>query len=155
ADVAEGLREWFDLHDGADWNQGSGDILPFCLLLGMEDSIGQSQLIRQIWTEQEDPSHISAAMAQPAGEIAATWLPAYVMIGDDTCGGGLFIDLRDGERKGCIRFWDKTEADDGAIETSSLTELISGVTDSIRNRTPICQHVATVVDGRINWEFDE
>lgn len=48
-----------------------------------------------------------------------------------------------------------TRPRNSAIEASRLTEPISVITDSIRNRTPVCQHVATLVDGHIDWEFDE
>lgn len=44
------------------------------------------------------------------------------MIGADGMGGGLFVDLRPGAHHGCVRFWDKVDADyDAMLRRVSLT----------------------------------
>ncbi|MDP9394255.1 MAG: SMI1/KNR4 family protein [Actinomycetota bacterium] len=76
--------------------------------------------------EDDDPA------GQEAGTVAGTWLDSYVYIGLAGMGGGVFVDLRPGPLRGCVRFWDKVEADDdgddGGVVASSFTDLLHRVT---------------------------
>jgi len=105
------VSEWFGLHAGAT-PFFDGQLLPFNTVLSLPDAVEATRLSRSIWWRHEHVDR-AAAERQPAGTTAHTWPASYVYIGQDGTGGGIFVDQRPGPLHGCVRFWDKVEADNG------------------------------------------
>ena len=150
------LNEWFGLHDGAGY-ASNGKVLPINFLVSLDEAIDLTTMTREIYSEFEDGrGHAAEAERSVAGAVARTWLRRYVYIGNDTMGGGLFVDIRSGPRQGCVRKWDDTEADDdygrGPI-AASLADLVTNVAASVRTGTPITQmpYRAIIQDGQLDW----
>jgi cell wall assembly regulator SMI1 len=159
-DLNDELREWFGLHDGAGY-EWSGQVLPMNFLIGVAEAIELTAMTREIWSEFDDDRELAAAAEEaPAGTVARTWLPQYVYIGNDSMGGGFFVDLRSGPLQGCVRNWDKTEADDNFGEgpvTTDLASLIKAVHGSLRagERAEGLPYRAVVEDGQLSWAGGE
>jgi hypothetical protein len=102
------VRTWFGLHDGAWSNLDGGMLVPENLLLSQDEAITTTQMLADIWDDfepgQTPDTNGDVALA---GEVIGTWLPGYLMIGNDAVAGGFFLDLRGGPRHGCTRLWDK------------------------------------------------
>jgi cell wall assembly regulator SMI1 len=148
------LREWFALHDGAEPFFG-GQVLPFNSVLGLSVAVDSVLLTRRIWGSEEFVDR-AAADRDPAGTVAGTWLASYVYIGQDGMGGGLFVDLRPGPLQGCVRFWDKVEADDRPTVAVGITELLLAVQAAIvAGGGDIGGWSPCVVDGLIEWSVPQ
>lgn len=150
------LAEWFSLHDGAGY-ETHGQLLPINFLVSLDEAIKLTTMTREICAEfEEEREHAVGAEQSAAGTVARTWLPEYVYIGNDTMGGGLFVDIRSGALQGCVRNWDDTEADDdygrGPI-AASLAALITMVSANLRTGAPIAQmpYRAVTRDGQLDW----
>jgi cell wall assembly regulator SMI1 len=143
------LAEWFGLHDGAD-PFFHGQLLPFNSVLGLRAAVDGVLGTRQIWWSGDD-DHL-AWDDEPAGTVANTWLTRYVYLGQDGMGGGVFADLRPGPLHGCIRFWDKTDADDQPHIADSLTGLLAGVHRAIATGGgDVGGWTPSIVDGVVEW----
>lgn len=150
------LDEWFSLHDGAgdEWH---ARLLPINFLLSVAKAIKRTKTTREIFSQFTDHRDEAVEAEQSdAGTVAGTWLLQYVYVGDDTCGGGLFVDIRSGPLQGCVREWDKTEWDydygHGPV-AANLAALITMVSASVRTGAPIAQmpYRAVTQDGRLEW----
>lgn len=150
------LDEWFGLHDGAGY-ESHGQVLPINYLLSVDEAIKLTVMTREIFSEFEDYREQAVEAEQAdAGTVAGTWLPQYVYIGNDTMGGGLFVDIRPGPLQSCVRNFDDTEADDdyghGPI-AANLAALVTMVSESVRTGAPIAQlpYRAVIQDGQLDW----
>jgi cell wall assembly regulator SMI1 len=147
----EELRSWFGLHRGFDpWT--AGQIFPFNTAVDLPTAVEDTLLRRRIW--QADPleeQDLEQLTGQPPGRIARTWLDAYVVLAKDGMGGGLFVDLRPGLLHGCVRWWDKVDADDFDILSTSVAALVTDVTHSLRTGESVGGWVPHLVDGVIDW----
>jgi len=148
------LVTWFGLHGGSGYTFNC-TVLPFCMALDLRGAVSDSVMIRDIWAgisadDDVDPGDES----QLAGSVVYTWPNEYLLIGADGGGGGLFVDQRPGPLQGCVRWWDKVEADNAAedVAAASLLHLIAGLAPAVRNRTPIAGWVPSVVDGALDWD---
>ena len=150
------LREWFSLHDASGLRFDTV-LLPEAVIMSPREAADDSRMIRDIWAENdaEWDGGQERDTENSAGQVAHTWLPEYVMVGSDGCGGGLFVDTRSGPQQGCVRWWDKTEADDdygdGPI-ASSLSQLLRAVLASVRSGRPVVHGLAARIrDERLEW----
>jgi cell wall assembly regulator SMI1 len=149
-DLTAEVREWFALHDGVA-PFFDGQVLPFNSVLSLPAAVDSVLLTRSIWWAHELVDH-AVKDREPAGTIAGTWLASYVYVGQDGMGGGLFADLRRGPSHGCIRFWDKVDADDSWLVAASITDLLAAVHSAITaGGGNIGGWTPTVVDGVIDW----
>jgi hypothetical protein len=148
------LVTWFGLHGGSGYTFDCA-ILPFCTALDLPSAVSESVMIRDIWQEggQNLDVDLEDEEARTAGSVVCTWPDEYLLIGANGAGGGLFVDQRPGPRQGCVRWWDKVEADNsGELAAVSLLHLITDLAPAIRNRTPIASWVPEVVDGVLDWD---
>jgi cell wall assembly regulator SMI1 len=148
------VREWFALHSGVGRSWG-GELLPGRLIMSPAEAVRTSRMIYEIWSEFSETADFAEQNPGVAGDVAYTWLREYVMVGDDMCGGGLFVDTRSGPLQGCVRQWDKTEADDdygnGPV-ARSLAALLESALASVREGSPtVYGLVAEMTDGKISW----
>lgn len=151
------LVTWFGLHGGSGHSFDCA-ILPFCMALDLPNAVSDSVMIRDIWQENTDDLDVDLEDEEyrMAGSVVFTWLNEYLMIGADGGGGGLFIDQRPGPDQGCVRWWDKVEADcHEGYAAVSLPQLITDLAPAIRDRTPIAGWVPVVVDGALDWIVPE
>lgn len=147
------LVTWFGLHGGSG-NSFECEILPACMAAKLSDAVNYSVGIRDIWRESAEDFGADVNEVQPAGSVVMYWPDEYLMIGMDGSGGGLFVDQRPGPLQGCVRWWDKVEADDASREVAaiSLLQLITDLAPAIRDRTPIAGWLPVVADGELGWD---
>jgi len=147
----EELRSWFALHGGFDpW--GAGQVFPFNTAVDLAAAVDHTLLTRSIWQANLfDEQDLGQLGRQPPGSVARTWLDAYVVIAQDGTGGGLFVDLRPGILHGCVRWWDKVDADDFEVLATSVAALLTDVTYSLRTGASVGGWAPRFVDGIIDW----
>jgi cell wall assembly regulator SMI1 len=151
APLNDELRSWFGLHSGFDpWM--AGQIFPFNTAVDLSTAVKDTLSRRRIWQanllEEQDLEQLTG---QPPGTVAHTWLDAYVALTQDGMGGGLFVDLRPGLLHGCVRWWDKVDADDLGVLATSVAALITDVSHSLRTGASVGGWVPHLVDGIIDW----
>lgn len=116
----------------------------------IEDSIMRHQIATEIWSD-EPPGDI-------AGQPEHAWSRGFLALTSDSMGGALFIDLREGEMRGCVRDWDKV---DGSVQhMASLwtgpAALLESVLLALTSVEPFDRYfVPVVVDGRLEWQFQD
>ncbi len=146
------LVTWFGLHGGSGFTFDCA-ILPFGMALDLPDAVSSSMMRRRIGDESVDDLDLDAEEAEMAGSMVFTWRDEYLMIGEAGDGGGMFVDQRPGPDQGCVRWWDKVEADcREGYAAISLLQLITDLAPAVRNRTPIAGWVPEVVDGALDWD---
>ena len=151
------VTTWFTLHDGTGSDLDTGMVLPENLMLSQSAAVISTRMIREIWAGQ--PVGMTAETEGDvalAGEAMGTWLPEYLMIAEDAVAGGLFLDLRNGPLHGCVRRWDKGEADTWGTAGRSLAALIKQVSRALSSDTGLIDDLrAVVTDGAVTWEAAE
>lgn len=151
------LVTWFGLHGGSEYTFDC-TILPFCMALDLPGAVSESVMIRDIWRENlmiPDADH-EAGELQTAGSVVFTWPDEYLLIGADGSGGGLFVDQRPGPEQGCVRWWDKVEADShDEVAAANIGQLITDLASAVRHRTPVAGWVPEVNDGVLDWDVHE
>lgn len=150
------LVTWFGLHGGSG-HTFECTILPACMALDLPSAVDESVMIRGIWEETREVFGVDldSEEARTAGSVVWTWPDEYLMIGADGSGGGLFVDQRPGPLQGCVRWWDKVDADahgGEGPEAASLLQLVTNLAAAVRNRTPIGYYIPVVVDGELDWD---
>jgi hypothetical protein len=146
------LVTWFGLHGGSGYSFHC-TILPFCMALDLPGAVSGSVMNRDSWQKTMEDFDLQAEGSWMAGSVVLGWPKEYVLIGADGGGGGLFIDQRPGPDQGCVRWWDRIDADNnGEHAAVSLLELITDLTPAIRDRTPVAGWVPEVVDGALDWD---
>jgi cell wall assembly regulator SMI1 len=149
------VRAWFELHDGSGWSFDGGLFLPDNFILGVDDAIRITSQLREVSAGDPAPgeSMVTSGDPQIAGNIAGTWLPGYLAIGDDTCGGNVFVDLREGPRQGCVRYHTDEQGDEFEEIATSLARLLEQIVLSLRTGAP-CQpgdSVPIAQGGVLEW----
>ena len=120
-------------------------------MLSLPDAVEATRLSRSIWWRHEHVDR-AAAERQPAGTTAHTWLASYVYIGQGGTGGGIFVDQRPGPLHGCVRFWDKVEADNGRPVAASITDLLTAIRTAVTtDDTDVAGWTALIDNDVIDW----
>ncbi|MDP9829640.1 SMI1/KNR4 family protein [Kineosporia succinea] len=146
------LVTWFGLHGGCT-PAYHGSPLPRCGLLNLDRAIDNTEMIHEIWNLTSDVD-LTSDEARTAGQTMGTWMDEYVLIAENGSGGGLFVDQRPGPLQGCVRYWDKVDADEDPVVSPGLVPFLSDVTTSVRDLTPLplMRAVPVVTDGVLAWE---
>lgn len=163
--VPDLVLAWFALHDGVAWGSPpvptiAGSVLPFATPLSVHESVRDTLMIHEIWSASDDALEFDRQNPGDdprrlhAGHSVGTWLDEYLLIAADGMGGGIFIDLRPGPLHGCLRNWDKVDADGYGDElvAESLPDLLGAVRAGLRTRAPVAGWVPTVNEGAIDWD---
>jgi len=144
------VSEWFGCTP-APRRSSNGQLLPFNTVLSLPDAVEATRLSRSIWWRHEHVDR-AAAERQPAGTTAHTWLASYVYIGQGGTGGGIFVDQRPGPLHGCVRFWDKVEADNGRPVAASITDLLTAIRTAVTtDDTDVAGWTALIDNDVIDW----
>ncbi|WP_093084071.1 SMI1/KNR4 family protein [Pseudonocardia oroxyli] len=102
----------------------------------------------------EDPYDVDRHEAQPAGTPAGIFIRSFLPIANDGSGGHLIVDLRDGDERGSIKYFDKVDADTGSRWWQSVEHLVTDVADGLQHGRMVQPYwTAEVEDGHLNWEI--
>lgn len=147
------LTTWFQIVEGSTLI-GTAELFPFNNVIGLDAAVAQTLLSRDIWGGKEarnDSDDLTVA-----GTPTWTFRPEYVFVGIDGMGGGLFVDLRPGPRHGCVRWWDKVDADACRLEplASGLTDLLERIAVALDGGAPVDGGTPVASDeGYLTWEL--
>jgi cell wall assembly regulator SMI1 len=127
--LPEDLRRWWSLADGV-----RAMVLclpPGCLPMSVADALAYRQLRLDLWARTGE----STASHDLAGEGSLPFLDRYLPIGDDTCGGYLYVDLRDGPLRGSVGWCSGEESHEGAV-WASTAQLLASVAEAMDGGVP-------------------
>ncbi|MDX6200469.1 MAG: hypothetical protein QOJ79_3620 [Actinomycetota bacterium] len=116
----------------------------------IEDTVMRREIADEIWSD--------APPGDGAGQPEHAWSGEFLALTSDNMGGALFIDLREGDMRGCIRAWDKV---DGSVQHraslwSGPAALLESVMSALTRAEPFDRYfVPAVVDGRLEWQFQD
>jgi cell wall assembly regulator SMI1 len=116
----------------------------------IEDSMMRHEISEEIWSD--------APPGDVAGQPEHAWSGQFLALTSDSMGGALFIDLREGDMRGCIRAWDKV---DGSVQHrasvwSGPAALLESAMSALTGVTPFDRFfVPAAVDGRLEWRFQD
>ncbi len=153
ASWTEELREFFALRDGqafrSEDDQFVGEVLPGVELLSLEQVVTRHKLCSEILHPIDDlgPDWPATVRAQHAGETAEMFVPEYIPFAEDGAGDFLYVDTREGEQQGCIRYFAAEAADEGGPLFGSLTEYGDSVRRSVESGSEHSYLVPSVTEG--------
>lgn len=156
----EELREFFSLHDGhafrSEDDEFLGEILPGVELLSLEQVVTRHKLCREMLhpIDYLGPDWPATVRSQHAGETAEMFVPAYIPFAEDGAGDFLYVDTREGEQQGCIRYFAAEAADEGGPLFGSLTEYVDSVRRSVESGDEHSYLVPSVTEGVLAWDVD-
>ncbi|MGK9269440.1 hypothetical protein KXR83_00415 [Williamsia muralis] len=152
------LREFYSLQAGRDADD-LGELLPQSELFGLERLLYEHSMMVELGQQMiaHDPEYYSLEGATgPAGAEAGVFLPAYIPIsGAD--GWLFYCDTRAGDNYGCIRQWDKYEADTAGPSWHSLTDMLTALRISITENSQLNEFSGSAgwwphnYDGQLTW----
>ncbi|MBL7500536.1 SMI1/KNR4 family protein [Frankia sp. CNm7] len=149
----EYVSEWWSLHDGVPRTHGV-EIFPGAFWpLGIREMI-ESRQGRVVHVE--DPSRLeiqARSESLPAGDHAWYFPRSFIPLAQDPTGCVLSLDLRAGEKHGCLKVWDR---DEGALLppiAPGLAQYLQEILDLLEGRTA-GQWVPVFGDGWLTWTFD-
>ena len=154
----EELVAWLRMSDGAGCSLDAG-VIPWVFVpLGVEHIVEYWRMLIEVADENVPADRIAAAAAQPAASVSAGFLRAWVPVAANFCGSYLFIDLRRGERRGCVG---KFDHDDGFTLPpiyNDIARMLDNIAFGLRTGRwvdpgdPEEDAVPTADDGRLRWE---
>lgn len=159
-DWPDDLVEFFCQHNGQDDAVDlAGSLLPAQDLFDVEAATAERTMMMEVWRDlaDSDPEYHSGgydalSVKHPeAGGSAGAFLPQYIPI-SGLDGYLYFCDVRPGPRRGCIRSYDKYEADEGEPTWGSITEMLVGLRRRIEDGSAVDGWEPRIVDGRVDWQ---
>jgi hypothetical protein len=168
------LIAWLTLNNGFGWQADFGRLIPFLYVpMGTDRMVRDREMLREV-TSSVFPNRDVAAEQEPAGTRSFEWLDAFLPIGDAGTDCTLFVDLREGDRHGCVGTFDYQSSGFSTPEWFSITEMLADVADALTLNQPALQdhgrrtHAATpfptqppygwtpyIDDGRLRWTLVE
>jgi cell wall assembly regulator SMI1 len=132
ADLADYLR----LADGTRHRWVRGSLIPTLYnLLPAEGMLSERKKWRQVYGEKRRPED-----DQPAGTRSDEWLDAFLPIADAAVGVSLFVDLRPGDRYGCVCEFDPESG--GHVSApwwTGVADMFEDVAEAMVNGRPALQ----------------
>ena len=124
----EDLRRWWLQADGI--NTMLSCLPPSCTPCSTTEALSDRQMSLKVWRELG----FSTASDGIAGEGSMPYLDLFLTIGDDHCGGYLYVDLREGPRRGGVGYCNGEENHDEPIweSTAHLLESVADAMDAGR-----------------------
>jgi cell wall assembly regulator SMI1 len=148
--------------DGQDGRVGL--VPPFYSLYSAREALNGRDVWMSAWNgvaEQVDPpqfaEYVARADQAPAGTPAkGAWLPRWLPIAGDGGGGNLFVDLRPGPARGCVREFTHGDGAGDAVLWDGVAPMLTDVAAGLTQDIPVHGYRAWVEDdGRISWDTDE
>jgi cell wall assembly regulator SMI1 len=147
--VPDFVGEWWALHDGIRRIHGATIFPGLFWPLGVKDTLDLRQLHLDIGTRTGGKAwEISNSL--PAGENAFVFPRAFVPLAVDGTGCILALDLRGGDRNGCVKIFDR---DDGALYSPvspSFSHYLQEVLDLLHGRV-VGRWTPQATDGWLDW----
>ncbi|MEU9874069.1 MULTISPECIES: SMI1/KNR4 family protein [unclassified Actinomadura] len=155
------LVAWWRLANGSasSWSHQRFDLLPGYCPFRIEHALDSRRVWWQVWHDQMIGEGLlteevfTKAQADPAGTEARMWLLAFLPIAGSG-GADLFVDLRSGPRRGCVREFDRVSTD-GEVRWGSVTAMLADIADALDNHGRIGGYEARPdEDGVLFWDRD-
>ncbi|MFI6095771.1 SMI1/KNR4 family protein [Lentzea sp. NPDC051213] len=152
------LAIWWRLTGGA----GHSDLLPpFYAPLSAEEALAAYEGLRTdpVLDEEEE-----------AGSRSGVFLPEFLPIAAAGTGDFLFVDLRTGDARGCVRDWARDDGSLGVTRWQGVAEMLADVADALVHDRPALRWHAeqaaarfftaatyepAVEDGTLRWVASE
>ena len=156
------LHEFYALHNGE--AEGCvdaipGSILPAHELFGVDRVASDHAMMIERWAAIANgdndfrPGGYGNIVARhpTAGSRVDAFIPEYIPIsGADSY--YYFCDTRPGDHHGCIRAYDRNDADEAGPKWSSIADMLAAVRVSITHQTPLDGWKPTIRDEALIWE---
>lgn len=120
----------------------------------MRSPLTRNLLAQSTHPEPTKPYDAARVEALDAGTTAGMFIASYLPIADNNSGDLLFVDLRTGAEHGCIREYEKELADSRPAIWSSVEELLDDTLSGLRTGRPAFSARPSVINGRLNWEYE-
>lgn len=128
-----------------------GLILPSHYPLSLAEAVGDWSIKVPTSSTGRVPQ-VSEHARGPAGSFARTWVEAFVPISRDGAGNAYFVDLRSGDRRGCVNRFDHEE---GALQQpiwDSVTAMLKDVAEALEQGRPSAGWQPEVTtNGTLSW----
>jgi cell wall assembly regulator SMI1 len=151
------LLAWLRMNDG-EGRTGDAQVLPLGYLpLGVDWIVENWRTMVQVSTEVFGPVETAAADTQPAGSKTFAFPRSWLPIGDDTGGDLLFVDLRTGDRSGCIGAYEEGDAFTRPAIWEDIAAMLEDVAAALHTgrwvhpNDPDLDQVPVVENGKIRW----
>jgi len=134
----------------------SVEFLPGVELLSLEQVVARHKLCSEILHPIDDlgPDWPATVRAQHTGDTAEMFVPGYIPFAEDGAGDFLYVDTREGEQQGCIRYFAAEAADEGGPLFGSLTEYVDSVRHSVESGSEHSYLVPSAAEGVLAWDVD-
>ncbi|NMM92320.1 hypothetical protein B2J88_50175 [Rhodococcus sp. SRB_17] len=156
------VREFFSLHDGQYQPTGGGDLIgtlfPNFGLLCLDEVVAKHQYCRDpdLLHDTEDlgDDWVRIARQQSAGEVVHMFVDPHLPFAENGSGDVLCVDMRGGQRQGCVRDFGWEGADESDVLSASLADYVDSVRISVESGIEHSGLLPTVEDGALIWEVD-
>lgn len=127
------------LADGTEHRAVRGSLIPTLYnLVPVKDMLSARQMLQQV-RHYVSGSGPWAGDDDPAGQRTAEWLDSFLPIADAADTGVLYVDLRDGELRGCVWEWYPEGGGDSAPRWGSVGEMLDDVATALTDGRPALQ----------------
>ena len=156
----EELRAFYQLQNGefSDSDAVIGSVLPAQELFDIDRVLADHAMMVEVWAALANNDatmypggYENISLDNPtAGTRVDAFVPAYIPVsGSD--GYYYFCDTRPGEHWGCIRAFDRDDADEAGPKWDSIADLLQAVRLSIIHRLPLDGWAPSIVDEALIW----
>lgn len=145
------LVTWWRMSCGVTNHRGGLLIPPNYVPYAVDDAVDTRESLLEVWLEGVPEDDVAALVDQPAGTPVAGWLPVWLPIAGDGCGGDLFVDLRSGPLSGCVMRWDKVETAEFEPLWPSVSAMLGDIAAALEHGVEIDGVRAVVVDQVLDW----
>lgn len=149
---------WYRLAHGVE-RTAAGRVLPFYLPLPLAAVIEHWAIWQRIWADIAASSPHAADWydtawleAEPAGTAAMMFLPSFVPIAEDLGGNDLFVDTRQGPRRGCVTEFAKGDADTWRPAWPSVTAMLAELASALEQGRAVGGFRPRVEGAHLAWE---
>ncbi|MFC9973118.1 SMI1/KNR4 family protein [Spirillospora sp. NPDC127200] len=137
------------------------DLLPRHFPYTVEQALHSREIWLKVWRDDANERgwwaerDMAALQAAPAGTEAGMWLPGWLPIANSGGGQDLFVDLRPGPLHGCVREFDRVEAD-GKVLWGGVAAMLADLAQALESGSmtvgPYEVGVVVADDGALYWE---
>jgi cell wall assembly regulator SMI1 len=125
----EDVRRWYALADGMQWTSPwKGTLIPAFF---RPYPLAQALDIRRMMLDVAAQFPLDEPVSEVAGDSSEIWQPLFLPIAADTGSVTLFVDLRDGELRGCVMEFDKVHAGEAPPNWDSVSAMLADVADAL------------------------
>jgi cell wall assembly regulator SMI1 len=153
------LLAWLRLADGVDQSFDSVILPAGFAPLGVEHIVESWEMMTTIAADVYPGEEVDAAEREQAGSRSSAFLRSWLPVASDFGGDWLFIDLRGGDRTGCVgHFWKAEGFVAPAPRWNDLAGMLENLANTLRNGRwvdadrPEYDLVRVIEDGALRWK---